>query len=136
MYSMLELGPEDKLLEIGTGSATQTQAWAQSGCEIHTIELDPVTEPWRMEDSGANQVYAHIGDGKVGLPHEAPFTAIVATCGIESVPETWIDQLAEGGRILAPIGKSDVQRLTLMCKIKGSMQLQRIAAYVRFLMMR
>lgn len=137
MYDMLELGPKDKLLEIGTGSASQTQAWARSGCEIHTIELHPVKEPWRMEDEGANQTYAHLGDGKAGLPQEAPFTAIVATCGVEHIPDAWIDQLSAQGRIVAPIGNSSIQRLALMRKTDGGeLRLQRIGAYVRFLMIR
>lgn len=133
MYSMLQLGPKDKLLEIGTGSASQTQVWAKSGCEIHTIELQRVVAP---DEIGLNQVYAHLGDGKLGLPQEAPFTAIVATCGVKSIPDAWQDQLAPQGRIVAPIGDAEVQRLTLFRKIDGQLVPQRIAAYTRFSMMR
>lgn len=136
MYSMLELGPKDKLLEIGTGSASQTVEWAKSGCEVHTVEVKPVIEPWRIAE-GLDQVYCHMGDGKLGLPKEAPFTAIVATCGVEKVPDSWIDQLAQDGRLVAPIGSSSVQKLTLMRKTEyGSLVPQKIAGYVRFSMMR
>lgn len=135
MANLLELGPSDKLLEIGTGSATQTMEWAKSGCEIHTIEVKPVVEPWRVM-SGLDQVYAHIGDGKLGLPHEAPFSRIVATCGIEKIPDAWQDQLGEHGRMVVPIGNPEVQKLTLFEKKEGSLLPVRIAAYTRFSMMR
>lgn len=135
MGDLLQLKPEDKLLEIGTGSGSQTTEWAKSGCEVHTIELKPVTEPGRFKDGILDQVYAHMGDGKFGLPQEAPFTAIVATCGIEKVPAAWIDQLAPNGRMVVPIGKADIQRLTLFVKGPDNSFLpQRVAAYTRFLM--
>lgn len=134
MAEMLRLTPEDKLLEIGTGSASQTIEWAKSGCEVHTIELKPVCEPWRVR-LGKDQVYAHMGDGKLGLPQEAPFSAIVATCGIESIPDAWQDQLSPKGRMVVPIGTSSCQRLTLFEKDEeGAFRPQRIAGYVRFSM--
>jgi protein-L-isoaspartate(D-aspartate) O-methyltransferase len=135
MYQMLQLTPTDKLLEIGTGSASQTAEWAKAGCEIHTVEVKPVVDPERMGNMGLDQVYAHMGDGKKGLPHEGPFTAIVATCGVESIPVAWKDQLAEGGRMVAPLGNSEVQKLTLLIKVRGYLIPQRVAAYTRFSMM-
>lgn len=135
MYSLLSLGPSDKLLEIGTGSASQTQEWAKSGCELHTVELEPVVDPERLGSHGLEQVYAHLGDGKKGLPQEAPFTAIVATCGVKSIPESWIEQLSPEGRLVAPIGNAEAQKLTLFRKSNGSLVPQRVAAYTRFQMM-
>lgn len=136
MASMLKLGPADNLLEIGTGSASQTVEWAKSGCEVHTIELSPVIEPWQVH-VGKDQVYAHIGNGKHGLPKEAPFSAIVATCGIEAIPDAWKDQLKPLGRMVVPIGTSSCQRLTLFEKDEeGTFRPQKIAGYVRFSMMR
>lgn len=137
MYAMLELGPEDKLLEIGTGSASQTQEWAKSGCEIHTIELEPIVDPSKLGSHGLEQVYAHLGDGKNGLPQEAPFSAIVATCGVASIPEAWQEQLKPMGRLVAPVGKAEAQKLTLFRKTEdGYVVPQRVAAYTRFSMMR
>lgn len=134
MAELLDLKPSDKLLEVGTGSSSQTQEWAKSGCEVHTIELAKVVDP---ERPGLEQVYAHLGDGKLGLPQEAPFTAIVATCGVQRLPDAWIDQLAPEGRIVAPIGNPECQRLTLMRKTPaGQLLAERIAAYTRFSMMR
>jgi protein-L-isoaspartate(D-aspartate) O-methyltransferase len=135
MSDMLQLTEADKLLEIGTGSASQTVEWASSGCEVHTIELKPVVEPWRLDNEGADQVFAHMGDGKLGLPQEAPFSAIVATCGVEDIPDAWKDQLGPQGRMVVPVGSSSVQRLTLFSKdAEGSFRPIRIAGYVRFSM--
>lgn len=137
MAEMLQLRPTDKLLEIGTGSASQTQEWAKSGCEIHTIELQPIVNPEAMGNRGLDQVYAHAGDGKKGLPQEAPFTAIVATCGVSEIPEAWREQLAVNGRMVVPLGSAEVQKLTLLRKKpNGALNLERIGAYTRFLMMK
>ena len=136
MGELLDLTENDKLLEIGTGSASQTIEWAKSGCEVHTIELKPVVDPQRMTCGGLDQVYAHMGDGKLGLPQEAPFSAIVATCGVKSIPDAWKDQLKPYGRMVVPLGNAEVQRLTLLRKDHdGGCHPERVAAYVRFLMM-
>ena len=130
MLEMLELGPSDKLLEIGTGTATQTERWAATGCEVHSIELKPLIP---ADDSFAN-IKLHIGDGRLGLPEAAPFTAIVATCGFKDIPEPWRRQLAEGGRMVVPVGDETIQKLTLLRKQGGEVKAERIAAYTRFVM--
>lgn len=132
MAEMLQLHPGEKLLEIGTGSGMQTEVWTRFGCEVHTIECKPVVDPERR---GLKQVYAHLGDGKNGLPQEAPFDAIVATCGARKLPEAWIQQLREGGRIVAPIGTPESQSLVLLRKKDGQLEPERIGAYVRFSML-
>lgn len=132
MADLLHLGPQDKLLEIGTGSGFQCSHWALSGCEVHSIELEPFVDPTKIT---GDCVFLHSGDGIKGLPQEAPFTAIVATCGVEKIPQAWIDQLAVGGRMVVPIGDSTVQRLTLYHKFANAFMPVRIAAYVRFSML-
>lgn len=133
MANLLDLRPTDKLMEIGTGSAYQTRKWSEFGCEVHSIELEPfvdstvVTGPY---------VYLHSGDGRIGLPGEAPFTAIVATCGIPQIPPAWKEQLADGGRMLAPVGDIGVQHLTLFRKENGDLIPVCVGAYVRFQMLR
>jgi protein-L-isoaspartate(D-aspartate) O-methyltransferase len=135
IIEMLALTPEDKLLEIGTGSGYQTQEFAKSGAEIHSIELEPFVTASGLT-VGHTLVYLHSGDGKYGLEHEAPFTAIVATCGVPEVRKEWIDQLAEQGRMVLPLGDSSVQKLTLLRKIHGEIVPERVGAYVRFQMLR
>ena len=130
---MLDLKPEDRLLEIGTGSGSQTERFASTGCEVYSVELEPWTE---LADSMGARVYLRLGDGREGLPEQAPFTAIAATCGVERIPREWQDQLVEGGRLACPIGDAKSQRLTLFVKQAGEMVPKRVWAYVRFQMMK
>jgi protein-L-isoaspartate(D-aspartate) O-methyltransferase len=133
MAELLQLKPGDKLLEIGTGSGYQTELWAQQGCEVHTIEMEPWIDTTKLT---GDYVFLHTGDGIHGLPNHAPFTAIVATCGIEAIPRAWNMQLSSGGRLVCPIGSAASQRLTLFHKIDGELRPIRVAAYTRFQMMR
>lgn len=135
MLDLLQLGPKDKLLEIGTGSGSQTAAFAATGAEVHSVEL----EPWLSEitEDGCTNVYLHQGDGKIGLEQEAPFTAIVATCGVLGIPQEWISQLAVNGRLIAPVGTESAQKLIKFIKLAdGSVIPVKTGAYVRFQMLR
>ncbi|MBV9181384.1 MAG: hypothetical protein JO356_08725 [Acidobacteria bacterium] len=133
MLELLDLNPRDKLLEVGTGSGYQTEQFAASGAEIHSIELEPWVDSTKII---GECVFLHSGDGAVGLPPEAPFSAIVATCGVDEIPNAWRDQLSEGGRLVCPIGDAQSQRLTLFVKAKEELIPSRIGAYVRFQMLR
>lgn len=134
ILELLQLTPQDKLLEIGTGSASQTKAFAATGAIVHSVELEPWVDPTVII---GECVYLHPGDGIEGLPEHAPFTAIVATCGVEQVPVAWHKQLAVGGRLVAPIGDSKSQRLILFRKpMKWDIVPERIGAYVRFQMLK
>jgi len=133
MLELLELTKLDKVLEIGTGSGYQTSELAKSGAELHSIELEPWVDPTKIT---GECVFLHAGNGVTGLYSEAPFTAIVATCGVEQIPSAWRAQLTEGGRLVAPVGDSTVQRLTKFVKHDGSLVPVRIGAYVRFQMLR
>jgi protein-L-isoaspartate(D-aspartate) O-methyltransferase len=133
MLELLQLTPQDKVMEIGTGSGYQTRRLAQTGAEIHSIELEPYVDP---TIPFGECVYLYHRDGFLGLPEVAPFTAIVATCGLTEIPAAWVDQLRPEGRIVVPIGRADAQRLALFTKLQGHVSPKRIAAYVRFQMMR
>lgn len=133
MLEMLDLKPGDKVLEIGTGSGYQTQELAKTGAEVHSIELEPWVDPTQII---GDCVYLHSGDGSIGIEHEAPFTAIVASCGVERIPDEWRKQLSDSGRMVAPVGDQAAQRLTLFAKQGSELIPTRIAAYVRFQMMR
>lgn len=130
---MLNLGPADRVLEIGTGSGTMTSEFGATGAEVHSIEL----EPWVDSSQIVGEcVFLHTGDGVKGIPQAAPFTAIVATCGVQEIPKAWIEQLAPEGRLVAPIGDSKSQRLTVFRKKGHELIPERITAYVRFSMMK
>lgn len=133
MLALLDLKPEDRVMEVGTGSAYQTNRFAETGAMIHSIELEPFVDSTKI---AGGCVYLHYGNAYVGLPGYPPFTAVVATCGIEDIPRSWIDQLADDGRMVVPIGDERSQRLTLFRNEKGELVPKRIAAYVRFQMMR
>src|SRR5437879_2991858 len=94
ILDILQLGPQDKVLEIGTGSGTQTNDFAATGAEVHSIELEPWVDTTQIL---GDCVYLHTGDGAKGLPAYAPYTAIVVTAGAEQVVQAWRDQLLEGG---------------------------------------
>jgi protein-L-isoaspartate(D-aspartate) O-methyltransferase len=133
MLDLLQLSPTDKLLEVGTGSGSQTKAFAQTGATVHSVEL----EPWIDTTVIVGEcVYLHTGDGGDGLSGEAPFTAIVASCGVEQIPRAWLEQLSDGGRLVVPIGDSKCQRLTLFRKQGDELVPERIGGYVKFQMLR
>lgn len=133
MIALLDLKSGDKLLEIGTGSGSQTELFALTGAEVHSIELEPFIDTTVVT---GDYVFLHSGNGRLGLPDEAPFTAIAATCGLKEIPKAWQEQLADGGRLIAPVGDSLVQKLTLFRKVKGELIPERIGAYVKFQMLR
>lgn len=130
---MLNLGPKDKVLEIGTGSGTQTNEFAATGAEVHSIELEPWVDSTQII---GDCVYLHTGDGINGLPAFQPFTAVVVTCAVEDIPRAWIQQLCDGGKLVVPIGDSTSQRLTLFRKQGDELIPERVCAYVRFSMMK
>jgi len=100
---------------------------------VHSIELEPWLDAVNLD--GTTNIYLHAGDGAVGIAEQAPFTAIMATCGVRHIPKAWEEQLAEGRLLLAPVGDEACQRLTLLCKHMEHLVPVRIAAYVRFQMM-
>lgn len=133
ILEMLQLVPSDNVMEIGTGSGYQTQRFAETGATIHSIELEPWIDSTVLT---GGCVFLHHGDGANGIGGYGPFNAIVATCGVENIPKAWLDQLAEDGRLVAPVGDSRSQRLTLFRKEDGEIVPKRVGAYVRFQMLR
>lgn len=134
MVDMLEPKPTDILMEIGTGTGSQTVIWQKYFKEVHSVELN---EKWHIAENQplGPHVYLSWGDGSKGLPDAAPFDAIVCTCGLPDIPEAWKDQLADGGRLVAPVGTNQGQKLTLFRKLGGHLIPVRIGAYTRFVMM-
>ena len=139
MTEVLNLKESDKVLEIGTGSGYQAAILGELCDSIYTIEIVEV-----LGNRAANllntlgyeniEVEVKVGDGYKGWPEYAPFDAIIVTCSPTQVPQPLQDQLAEGGRMVIPVGKRDAQELVLLTKQEGKLQQQHIIP-VRFVPM-
>ena len=123
MTEALDLSPEDKVLEIGTGSGYQAAILAEIVREVYTIEIRPKlgeTAQERLEEMGYKNIFVKIVDGYKGWPEKAPFHAVIVTCAPEKIPRPLIDQLTDGGRMIIPVGeKRGIQKLVLLRKEKG-----------------
>jgi protein-L-isoaspartate(D-aspartate) O-methyltransferase len=114
MTAALELSGAERVLEIGAGSGYQAAVISLLAREVHTIEMheDLATETAeRLQRLGYDNVHMHIGDGTLGWPEAAPFDAIVVTAAAPGIPPPLAAQLAEGGRLVIPVGTPDEQRL-------------------------
>lgn len=118
MTQWANVGPESKVLEVGTGSGYQAAVLAEIGCPVFSVEIvEPLalTAQRRLSELGYSRVSVRCGDGYLGWPEEAPFDAILVTAAPDHVPQPLIDQLAVGGRLVIPVGRN-VQQLTVFEK--------------------
>ncbi len=107
MTDALKLKDHDKVLEIGTGSGYQAAVLAEMGARVFTMEiLKPLGERAQTDLGrlGYGGVHLRIGDGYEGWLEEAPFDAIILTAAPGELPKPLLEQLAEGGRLVAPVG--------------------------------
>jgi protein-L-isoaspartate(D-aspartate) O-methyltransferase len=139
MTEALKLGPNSKVLEIGTGSGYQAAVCAEIADEVFTIEiLEKLAESAkkRLAELGYRNVYAKAGDGYFGWPENGPFDAIIITAAAGMIPPPLIEQLKPGGRMILPLGSPyGVQTLVLVTKnAEGRVNTRRLIA-VRFVPM-
>ena len=109
----------DKVLDVGTGSGYAAAVLAELAREVYTIEIvAPLAEQARrdLERLGYANVWVKQGDGYRGWPEHAPFDAIVVTAAPDHVPEPLLAQLAQGGRLVLPLGGSAAQELVLITR--------------------
>jgi protein-L-isoaspartate(D-aspartate) O-methyltransferase len=107
MTAALELFGWEKVLEIGTGSGYQTAILSRLAREVVSIEyVQDLAQAARatLDELGYDNVQIVVGDGSCGVPEEAPFDAIILTAAAPEVPPPLFDQLADGGRLVGPIG--------------------------------
>jgi protein-L-isoaspartate(D-aspartate) O-methyltransferase len=124
MTSLLQVDKRTKVLEVGTGSGYQTAVLAELARRVCSIERLPrLAQRARalLEGFGYTNVWIRVGNGTLGWPDEAPFDRILVTAGGPSVPAPLFAQLAEGGRLVLPLGDEWNQTLTLVEKIEGRM---------------
>ncbi len=114
MTEWLDLKPEHRLLEIGTGSGYQTAVLAEIVDSVYTIEFHPfLYEEGQnlLQLLGYENIEFRCGDGYGGWPEEAPFDRIIVTCRVDSVPPQLEAQVKTGGRLLIPVGPEPCQIL-------------------------
>jgi protein-L-isoaspartate(D-aspartate) O-methyltransferase len=115
MTAQLEVGLEQRVLEIGTGSGYQTMILSKLACEVYSIErLKPLLDAaWeRLMEMAVRNVHFRHGDGTLGWPEGAPFDRIIVTAGAPELPRALLlDQLKDGGVAIVPIGPLSSQVL-------------------------
>jgi len=115
---LLEMKQHEKVLEIGTGSGYQAAVLFEMGANVYTIERQRelyIKSQQLLQLLGYKMQFFY-GDGYAGLPTFAPFDKILVTAGATEIPETLVNQLKIGGRMVIPVGGSDRQEMTLVVK--------------------
>jgi len=136
MTNAIDPGPDDRVLDIGTGSGYQAAVLAEIVREVYTIEINPVLAARARElltRLGYKNIYFKVGDGRKGWPEMAPFDGIIVAAASEEVPAPLIEQLAPGGRLVMPVGGELLQHLVLIKKDdQGRTERQIVLPDVRF----
>ncbi len=134
MTQALQLKPQDKVLEIGTGSGYQAAVLAEIVDSVYTIEIVKplgIIADKRLKRLGYKNIYTRIGDGYHGWPDQAPFDAIMVTAAVQEIPPKLLEQLGEGGRMIIPVGETSVQRnLILATKKDGQLKRKKLIPVV------
>jgi protein-L-isoaspartate(D-aspartate) O-methyltransferase len=122
MTQALDLEGREKVLEIGTGSGYQTAILARLAAEVYTMEVHAsLLERARavLDSLGITNVHYRAGNGRSGWPEAAPFDRILCAAAAEAVPQMWIDQLADPGILLLPVGGWEGQILVKVTRSGG-----------------
>lgn len=131
MTTELDLGGSERVLEVGTGSGYQAAILSVLAREVFTIERHATLSLRArgiLDGLGVTNVRYAIGDGSLGLPEFAPYDRILVTAGCPAVPPALIEQLAEGGILIAPVGDEETQQITVMRKIGGQVNAREVLA--------
>lgn len=137
MTEALQVRPEDRVLEIGTGSGYQAAVLSLLAKQVYTIEIVPAlarSSKALLHQLGYFNVTVREGDGYAGWPDQAPFDRVILTAAPPELPQALVDQLKPGGRLIAPVGAAD-QELILVEKQKDGSLKKRSVLPVRFVPM-
>lgn len=122
MTQSLALEGSERVLEIGTGSGYQTAVLAEMAAEVYTVEVRAsllATARSVLESLACSNIHYRTGNGRAGWPQEAPFDRILCAAAADDVPQPWIDQLADGGILVTPVGGLGSQILVKITKCGG-----------------
>ena len=122
MTEQLRLMPEHHVLEIGTGSGYQAAVLGRLAARVTSVErIEELAERSRetLERLGITNVRVILSDGTLGWPEDAPYDRIIVTAAAPNVPKALIDQLADGGRIVIPVGSTHLQDMLIVRKREG-----------------
>lgn len=122
MLQELKIAPEDRVLEVGTGTGYQAALLGELAHEVYTIErVSALFEKAKenLETLGYSNIEVVYGDGTRGLADHAPFDRIIVAAAAPTVPKPLFEQLAEGGRMVIPVGPAELQDLMLIRKQDG-----------------
>lgn len=106
MTQLLQLTPESRVLEVGTGSGYQAALLGELAGEVYTIEVVPelaVRAETLLRELGYGNIHVRSGNGRLGWPEEAPFDAVIVTAAAEQIPPALVEQLRPGGRLVIPV---------------------------------
>ena len=119
MTEALRVKPSDRVLEIGAGCGYQAAILSRLAGEVLGVERRPelaLSAAARLDRLGYGNVHVHCGDGTLGMPDLAPFDAILVAAAAPAIPQPLLAQLAEGGRMIVPVGDAEHQELQLIEK--------------------
>jgi len=126
MTQELNVRAEARVLEVGTGSGYQACILADLGAHVFTIERNPelLATARKLLDRLGYRIASKAGDGTIGWKEHAPFSGIIVTAGAPEIPQPLLDQLADGGHLVIPVGDMDVQSL-MVCTRDGKKIIRR-----------
>lgn len=130
MTEALKLAPDDRVLEIGTGSGYQAAILGELAGEVYSIERHQSladTAARRLGQMGYENIHVVVGDGTHGLSEHAPYDGVIVTAAAPDVPQPLLDQLAEGGRLIMPVGSRGGQVLKLYHREEGEITTQTLS---------
>jgi protein-L-isoaspartate(D-aspartate) O-methyltransferase len=135
MAEAAELSPNDRVLEVGTGSGYAAAVFSRIGKAVYTIERHPSlaeAAKQRLARAGIKNVFVKVGDGTLGWSDAAPFDAIIVAAGGPDVPAALKQQLAIGGRLIIPVGEAEQQSLVRVRRVSEALYETEELAPVRF----